>query len=168
MQFYNSLNKSIHGRSQTATPLGQMSRSLSINHPTGAQPPAYSAIHKATPARTHSLSGYKNTSGYEPPTPWKDGQYSRDGGVAFPSTDSYTGYPSYMNDQYLQDMDCNGKYSTGSADSGVHSNSPIPRSHTPTDFTDLQLSPNHLLRASNHRASQQSLSKKTVKNETYV
>lgn len=79
-------------------------------------------------------------------------------------TDVYGGvaYPSYLNEEYLAENDCNGKYSTGSADSGVHSNSPGPRARTPTDFSDHQNSPNDQI------GSQLSLQKKTIKNETYV
>lgn len=161
MQFYNSLNKSIGQVSQRATPLSMMHRATPITTQT----------HRATPVRSQP-------SPYEPPTPWRDYSspyttqpYDTTGG-AFPAdgfahTDLANGYPGFVNENCLPDIDCNGKYSTGSADSGVHSNSPGPRARTPTDFSDHQISPNDELRK-DFRASQTSLQKKTVKNETYV
>ena len=163
MQFYNSLNKSIGRASQRATPLSMLHRAT----------PLTTQTHRATPVRSQP-------SPYEPPTPWRDYSspyYSQSfeppTGGAFPAdgfahTDLATDYPvGYMSEPGLPDIDCNAKYSTGSADSGVHSNSPGPRARTPTDFSDHQISPNDELRK-DLRASQNSLNKKTVKNETYV
>lgn len=168
MQFYNSLNKSIGHASQRATPVSMLHRATPIT----------TQLHRATPVRSTEQPPAYKPSPYEPPTPWRDGQqytaqpYENNGGVfpadGFPTnTDLANGYPSYLSDHYLPDIDCQGKYSTGSADSGVHSNSPGPRARTPTDFSDHQISPNDQLHK-DFRASQSSLHKKTVKNETYV
>ena len=164
MQFYNSQSKSIAGASigrDQQTPLSMLHRATPVNRTLQETPtlPPYSATHRATPVSPYKLADQ---------SPWKDGQYFNQASygpqvstvlnydVDVLPADAYgdTGYPSYIDGMHLPENDCNGKYSTGSADSGVHSNSPVPRARTPTDFSDHQISPND--------------QKKTIKNETYV
>jgi len=170
MYFYNNLTNSLHRDrsrlntpSQHRTPLGTLERrqpmTPSSAHP-GTPNHAYpgTPTHRATPV---TVQDFRLT--YNPPTPWQDNQgYSHTPAETHPDLRyGYSeGYPSYPHDP-----DCPGKYSTGSGDSGVHSNSPAPA----TDFSDHQMSPI----ANNHREqfdSSMSLNRqnKQVKNETYV
>ena len=162
MQFYNSLNKSIAGASigrGQQTPLSMLHRATPINPSFQDTPtlPSYSTAHRATPVSPYKMADpnvpYYDNSSYGPHI------LGYDGGALPTDTFSGQGYPTYLNDVY--ENDCNGKYSTGSADSGVHSNSPAQRIRTPTDFSD------HHIPTNDHIGSQNSL-KKTIKNETYV
>lgn len=182
MQFYNSLNKSIAGASigrGQQTPLSMLHRATPVSptfHDTPTLPAYGTATHRATPVRFEDMSAYTVASPQKPGETWGDNQYSNSASYgpqistavntnnsAAPIDVSYGGgYPSYLNDVYLGETDCNGKYSTGSADSGVHSNSPLPRARTPTDFFDHHIPSNEQI------GSQHSLNKKIIKNETYV
>lgn len=164
LAFYNSLNRSIISRmSHQATPISTLQRATPIS----ATAQDMMSYHRAMPVISQDEP---RLTRYQPPTPWKDNMGYRTDALyyvaadygsqgAFPATGynvpSNT-YYSYLPSQYPAD-DLQAKYSTGSADSGVHSDSPIIQNGRLIEE-----------REDDQQSSQQSLNGKIVKNETYV
>ena len=71
-------------------------------------------------------------------------------------------YASYNEQFHTRNTDTNGKYSTGSEDSGLHSNSPVPVSES----LSPPLSEGQMPKTCT--ASRMSLNSKKIRNETYV